>query len=379
MPHQVAATLSITDDHPLFPTQARTLATLERALDSKHVAVLAGRTGLGKTRLLRELHGRLGGAYLTSRAVIEASDGKHPLALEETVYHVVREALEHNPAVIVDDFHFVSLLACCAHAYPRAQFLGAAILPLVDLAQQSGKRLVFASEGMPIPGLAERLPFVTLPNLTPEDYAALCAAHMGASRAAALDIRKVHRFAPNLTARQLQGACDALREEASLDTERFITHLREHHMASNVDLGEVQAVDLHDLKGIDDVHRRARGERHSSARELRGLGGARPHAQARRAARRSAGNGQDDDRPRARASAQEQVLSDRRHHHQRDAAFLPARPPRLRGGQDERAGDHLRRRQRRDLRERAARPASIGICSRCSTDSRARAPVACVS
>jgi transitional endoplasmic reticulum ATPase len=253
MPHKVAATLPVTDNHPLVPTQARTLATLERALDSKHVAVLAGRSGLGKTRVLRELHDRLGGAYLTSKAVIEASEGAHPLALEETVYHVVREALEHNPAVIVDDFHFVSLLACCSHAYPRQQFLGAAMLPLVELAQQSGKRLVFASQGMPIPGLAERLPQVGLPNLTPEDYAALCAAHMGANRAAALDIRKVHRFAPNLTARQLQSASDALRDETSLDTERFITHLREHHMASNVDLGEVQAVDLHDLKGIGDV------------------------------------------------------------------------------------------------------------------------------
>ena len=253
MPHPVAATLPRSDKHPLFPTQARTLATLERALDSNHVAVLAGRSGLGKTRMLRELHDRLGGVYLTSRAVIEASEGAHPLALEETVYHVLREALEHNPAVIVDDFHFVSLLACCAHAYPRQQFLGAAMLPLVDVSQQSGKRLVFASEGMPIPGLAGRLPQITLPNLTPEDYAALCAAHIGADRAAALDIRKVHRFAPNLTARQLQSASDALRDDASLDTERFITHLREHHMVSNVDLGEVQAVDLHDLKGIGDV------------------------------------------------------------------------------------------------------------------------------
>ena len=253
MPHPLAAALPATDNHPLVPTQARTLAALERALDSKHVAVLAGRSGLGKTRVLRELHARLGGAYLSSRAIIEASAGAHPLALEETVYHVLRDALEHNPAVIVDDFHFVSLLACCAHAYPRQQFLGAAMLPLVDLSQQSGKRLVFASEGMPIPGLAQRLPQVTLPNLTPEDYVALCAAHMGADRAAALDIRKVHRFAPNLTARQLQSASDALRAEASLDTDRFITHLREHHMASNVDLGEVQAVDLNDLKGIGDV------------------------------------------------------------------------------------------------------------------------------
>jgi ATP-dependent 26S proteasome regulatory subunit len=253
MPHPLATARPATENHPLIPTQARTLASLEAALDSKHVAVLVGRSGLGKTRILRELHDRVGGAYLTSREIVEASEGQHPLALEETVYHVVREALERHPAVIVDDFHFVSMLACCAHAYPRQNFLGAAILPLIDVAQQSGKRLVFTGEGMPIPGVSGRLPQITLPNLTPDDYSALCAAHMGAERSASLDIRKVHRFAPNLTARQLHSASEALRAAPSLDTERFVTHLREHHMASNVDLGEVQAVDLHDLKGIGDV------------------------------------------------------------------------------------------------------------------------------
>jgi len=33
----------------------------------------------------------------------------------------------------------------------------------------------------------------------------------------------------------------------------FVDYLREHHMTSNVDLGEVQAVDLKDLKGLEDV------------------------------------------------------------------------------------------------------------------------------
>src|SRR5262245_4777598 len=208
---------------------------------------------MGTTRVLRELHDRLGGSYVTSRAFIEASTGQHPLALEETTYQLLREALEQHPAVIVDDFQFISSLSCCAHAYPRPQFLGAALLPLVEMARQSGKAIVFSCEQMPLPGLAERVPLIHLPNFKPKDYATLCAAHLGTERAQALDIRKIHRFAPNLTARQLRSVSEALRDDPALDAERFITHLREHHMASNVDLGEVQAVDLHDLKGLGDV------------------------------------------------------------------------------------------------------------------------------
>jgi transitional endoplasmic reticulum ATPase len=248
-------TLSTARDeaHPLTQAQSKTLAKLEHALGTQHAAVLFGRSGMGTTRVLRELYDRLGGSYLTSRALIEASSGQHPLALEETTYHVLREALEQHPAVIVDDFQFIATLSCCSHAYPRAQFLGAALLPLVEMARQSGKAIVFSCGEMPIPGLAERVPLIHVPTFKPKDYAALCAAHLGTERAQSLDIRKIHRFAPNLTARQLRSVSEALRDDASLDTERFITHLREHHMVSNVDLGEVQAVDLRDLKGLGDV------------------------------------------------------------------------------------------------------------------------------
>src|SRR5262249_4740679 len=56
-----------------------------------------------------------------------------------------------------------------------------------------------------------------------------------------------------LNGHQLKGACEWLREEEVLDTERFIDYLRSQRMVSNVDLGEVQEVDLRDLKGVDDV------------------------------------------------------------------------------------------------------------------------------
>jgi ATP-dependent 26S proteasome regulatory subunit len=237
----------------LLPAQQKAFETLEREIAAHHVAVLIGRPGAGKSTVLRALHAKTGGAYLTTREFIEASVDRHPLALDETVYGVLNAALASHDAVIVDDFHFVSLVSCCTHAYPRQNFLAAAMVPLAALAQDEGKTLVFASEGIPVVGLHERVPSVHISAFTVDDYGMLCATYLGARRSTLLDMKKVHRFAPNLNARQIRNTCNALRDEPKLDTDRFVDYLREHHMASNVDLGEVQAVDLKDLKGLDDV------------------------------------------------------------------------------------------------------------------------------
>ena len=175
------------------------------------------------------------------------------MSLDETIDGVLKQALDTHDTVIVDDFQFVSVVACCAHAYPRNNFLAAALLPLAALARDHGKKLVFTSEGMPLMGLDERFPIVSLAAFTERDYEAICASYLGASLTPRIDCGRVHRFAPKLTARQLRHTCVALRDADGLDTERFIEYLREHHLASNVDLDEVQAVELQDLKGIDDV------------------------------------------------------------------------------------------------------------------------------
>ncbi len=72
---------------------------------------------------------------------------------------------------------------------------------------------------------------------------------------AELDFEKVFRFAPKLNAHQLKSACQWLANHPNLTTDLFIEYLRSQRLASNVDLGEVQAVDLKDLKGVDDVLR----------------------------------------------------------------------------------------------------------------------------
>jgi ATP-dependent 26S proteasome regulatory subunit len=237
----------------LLPAQQQALDKLERNVRAHHVTSLMGRAGAGKTSILRVLHERLGGAYLTTRQFIEASSNSHPLALDETVYKVLYEALSSNPAVLVDDFHLVAIVSCCAHGNPRLNLLAAALVPIAQMARDSGKRLVFATENIPVPGIFERVPYAQIPPFEVDDYAKLCTTYLPTERAQALDVRKIHRFAPNLNARQLRNTCNALRDDNRLDTDRFIEYLREHHMASNVDLGEVQAVDLHDLKGLDDV------------------------------------------------------------------------------------------------------------------------------
>jgi ATP-dependent 26S proteasome regulatory subunit len=233
--------------------QRDALDALERQLADHNVAVLSAPQGMGKTSILRTLFARTGGVYLTSREFIEASAKCDPLALDETIYAVLRQALDAHDAVIVDDFHVVSLVACCVQAYPRQNFLAAALLPLAAQARDQGKKLVFTAEGMPLLGLYERFPMLTVGAFTAADYAAVCTGYLGDGASQRIEYGKVHRFAPKLNARQLRNTCVALRDDADLDTERFVEYLREHHMTSNVDIAEVQAVDLKDLKGLDET------------------------------------------------------------------------------------------------------------------------------
>ena len=238
----------------LAPTQQEVLRRLTDAIRDQPAAVLNARSGMGKTRVLQELLSqRKRGIHLTSREFLEASAEAHPLALEETVLEVIGDALARHDLVIVDDFQFITTLACCSHAYPRQGLLGAALLPLARLAQAQGKKLILTAEQMPVVGVHERWPMVGIPDFTSSDYAAICSNHFSDAQLRQLDFAKIHRFAPKLNARQLRNTCLALAGETGMTTDRFIDYLREHHMASNVDIAEVQAVELRDLKGVDDV------------------------------------------------------------------------------------------------------------------------------
>ncbi len=238
----------------LCPVQQQVLDALRRGLGIGSILRVSGGVGRGKSTVLRALHMQTGGALLGMREFVAASGLRHPLAIEETLHGLVLDALRAHPVVLVDDLHLLDLAGGGCHSYPRSGYLNPVLMALCTFALEAGKKLVFGAAGGLAEAAAQRSYSFAIDKFKVEDYVALAEGWLG-ERAQGLDFDKIYRFAPKLNAHQLKAACLWLREHPSLDTEVFMDYLRSQRLASNVDLGEVQAVDLRDLKGVDDVLR----------------------------------------------------------------------------------------------------------------------------
>jgi ATP-dependent 26S proteasome regulatory subunit len=240
-------------NQPLIPSQQQAFDRMMEALRIYHVVGLTAGQGTGRTTLLREAHRAHGGAFLTAKDFFDALQTRHPLALEETFEQMVMGALTAHDCVIVDDLHLLHGVVSGCGSYPRGGLLELPLTSLAAHAVAAGKKLVVGTQHSTPSPLEQRGYAVAVPEFTAEDYRALCRAYLRPGQVDRLDFPKVHRFAPMLNAHQLKACCLWLVRDEGLDTERFITFLREHALVSNVDLGEVQRVDLRDLKGVDDV------------------------------------------------------------------------------------------------------------------------------
>jgi transitional endoplasmic reticulum ATPase len=237
----------------LSPSQQRALDKLLAEAHPGRVVALAAGPGLGKTTVLREAHARLGGSILGATDMQRAAgEARHPLALEDAFYALIGDGLDRNTVVLLDDMHLLSAVVEGCHMYPRGGFINVALTALSTRLSTTGGTLVVAnSYGSPVLwALAGR---AVIADFEPEDYRTICGAYLSADVLARVDFDKVHRFARRMNARQLRRACDALCDRLELTTDDFIDWLRTHQLASNVDLGEVQAVHLRDLKGLDQV------------------------------------------------------------------------------------------------------------------------------
>src|SRR6516162_2830806 len=105
----------------LCPAQQQAFDQLTSGLQLGSILRLWSGVGRGKTTILKELHKRTGGLFLSMKDFIEASSKAHPLALEETLYRLLFEALHTHPVVIMDDVHLLDLSAGC-HFYPRSGY-----------------------------------------------------------------------------------------------------------------------------------------------------------------------------------------------------------------------------------------------------------------
>jgi transitional endoplasmic reticulum ATPase len=228
---------------------------LKYAFDAGGLLLLSSHTGRGRTTILRKLHEETGGGFVTARDFIETSAQRHPLSLEETLYSTVAASLRDNKIVYVDDIDLIHEATSSCHFYPRGEYLETAVMELSDAALRDHKKLVVSTDGSIAKTFAKRSFSASIPRYTTQDYAALLEILAGAEQAWGIDSEKIFRFAPKLNAHQIKGACDWLRVSGPFSTDRFIEYLRSQRLASNVDLGEVQEVGLHDLFGVDDVVR----------------------------------------------------------------------------------------------------------------------------
>ncbi len=238
----------------LCPAQQSALESLLKGLRIGSIFRLNGAIGRGKTTVLKEIHKQVGGAFLGMRDFAEASAQANPLALEETLYNLVFNALKTHPVVIVDDYHLIDLFSNGCHFYLRGGFMNSMIMGLCAYSLEADRKLIFGTTGQLAEAAEQRSYTFVIDKFTAGDYAALSRVWLG-KKADALDFQKIFRFAPKLNAHQIKAACKWLVEHPSLTTEVFIEYLRSQKLASNVDLEEVTAVDLRDLKGVDDVLR----------------------------------------------------------------------------------------------------------------------------
>jgi transitional endoplasmic reticulum ATPase len=239
----------------LVPAQESAYAGLKYAMKAGNLMLLSCHAGRGRTTVLRKLHEETGGGFVTGKEYIETSAHKHPLSLEETLHSVVDSAMRQNDIVYVDDIDLIHDATSSCHFYPRGKYIETALLELGNAALRSNKKLIVSTDGSIAQAFAARSYSFSISRYTPADYSALLSIFIGAEAADALDAEKIFRFAPKLSGHQLRAACDWLAASGSISTDRFIEYLRSNRLASNVDLSEVQEVDLHDLRGVDDVLR----------------------------------------------------------------------------------------------------------------------------
>jgi AAA+ superfamily predicted ATPase len=236
----------------LAPSQQAVCDALQGAWLHHPLFHLWAYTGLGRSTIVSELHQRLGGVRLTMGDFVSAQVGRHPTAIEDTLFCVVRDALQKADHVFIDDWHLLADLMSGCGSYPRAGYLDAVAAAIAALVTTSNKRLLIASDGsLPRPLEVRCFPH-GIGELQVRDYRHLCQT-FGGDKVAVMDFDQIHRFAPRLNGYQLREVCVHFVREGRWDTETFIEFLRERELVSNVRLAEVAPVILEDLVGVDDV------------------------------------------------------------------------------------------------------------------------------
>src|SRR5688500_14726901 len=121
----------------LCPAQQRAFDHLTAGIEIGSIIRVWGGVGRGKTTVLRKFHKQVGGAFLSMKDFVEASAKAHPMALEETLYQLVFDALKSNSVVIIDDVHLIDLHSGGCHFYPRSGYFNSIMMGLCSYALEA--------------------------------------------------------------------------------------------------------------------------------------------------------------------------------------------------------------------------------------------------
>ena len=235
----------------LSPSQQKAVEELREDWRDGGTFVLWAPHGLGRTTMLRAVQEERGGVLLGMASYLDRLLDADPLALEETLHRLLVDALRDNDVVLVDDLDLLNDVVCCNHMYPKREFLNAPLEVAAALAREKGRKFLFALRGQAPRPIHARAHYEGFKRFEPSDFQFFFDLFLDDT--SALDVSKIHRFAPKLNAHQIRLACVESRRKGTPTTDSMIDFLRSSHMISNVDVGEVQDVDFDTLRGVDDI------------------------------------------------------------------------------------------------------------------------------
>jgi predicted AAA+ superfamily ATPase len=235
----------------LSPAQQKAFEALRDGIDACNIVVFKCRPCCGRTTILRQIRGAMGGVMLGMQEFMQSLAQGDPSALEESFVRMVEGALTTSDLVLLDDLHLVTQVVQSCD-YQRCYLLDAALTALIARSELLQKKLVVGTDDEVPPPLLRRGFSCQLSEFETVDYRTICD-NLLPGRSDELDYRRIHSFAPALNAQQLRNACGWLSRHGAVTSDSFIEYLRSHDMTSNVELDEVQRVTWSDLKGVDEV------------------------------------------------------------------------------------------------------------------------------
>ena len=236
---------------PLTPGQSGTLDQLNMLLPVSDVLYVAGSAGTGKSLVMRHLHARAGGRFLTATDGLRALNECPPAHLEEALVALIRRAFENADLVYFDDWW--SMASFSLIEPDRPFFLQQTMTAVFAEIARSGKKFISS-----VPLGNEELflgavgAWVTIPPLGGRDKKAILDHHFGQEIADSA-IETLERAYQGLNGYQLESLARLLRQHHSGPVEGadLVDLLESIIDGGNIVLADVEDVSVRNLIGVE--------------------------------------------------------------------------------------------------------------------------------